>query len=159
MPELIQLDAALEGIMDGIEALIKAEMDQEKETSTLKDIETLVRGNKSRPSPRAPAVWIRGLTAMADHSQRSYAEKWTVSVLILAIVKNTDPEVSYKEATSLAARTRSAILKDRSLGQRKYVQDVKSKSFEMSGPDTGNEALAIATATIEVSFVILENNP
>lgn len=143
--------------MDGVEAAIEAE--REAEEGTLTDIKTLIQGDKSRPTPQPPAVWIRGLMATCDHSQRSYAEKWQVDILILAIVKNTDPAEGYEQATSLAARARSAILKDRTLGNRKYIQDVRSKGFEMSGPDLRNEALCAATATIQVHFVILEKNP
>ena len=159
MPELIKLNTALKGIVDGIEAAITAEMDQDDEGSTLKDVATVIRGDKSRPTPKPPAIWIRPLTATADHAQRSYAEKWQLNVLLLAIIKNTDPEEGYNQATDLAARARSAVLKDRTLGSRKYVQDVRSASFEMSGPDLRNEAITAATATIQVHFVILENNP
>lgn len=159
MPELIKLNEALKGIVDGIEAAIEAERDQESETATLKDIKTVIRGDKSRPTPKPPVVWIRPLTATADHSQRSYAEKWQLNVLLLAIVKNTDPEKGFDQATDLAAKARSAVLKDRTLGNRKYVQDVRSATFEMSGPDLRNEAVTAATATVQVHFVILENNP
>lgn len=156
MPELIRLDEALEGIMEGIGGTL----DQNRGPGNdLEGVKTLVIGDRSRPAPTTPAIWVRGLTASCDHSQRSYAEKWQVNILVLAIIKNANPEDGYREATALAAKARSVILKDRTLGNRKYIQDVRSGNFEMGGPNMQNESLFAATATIQVHFVILENNP
>jgi len=142
----------MDGIMDRLKPAIGA-------GNALEGVKTLIRGDRSRPAPTTPAIWVRSLTASCDQSQRSYTEKWTLNVLVLAIVKNNDPEKGYMEATTLAARARSEILKDRTLGKRAYIQDVRSGNFEMGGPNLQNESLFAATATIEVHFVILENNP
>jgi len=152
MPELIKLEEALEGIMEGIVEAIRT-------SRTLDHVKNIIYGDKSKPGPTPPTLWIRGLQARPNHSQRSYAEKWEFDVLIMAIVKNSDPEKSYKEANALAARARSAVLRDRTLGKRRYVQDVRSGTFEPSGPDMRNESLSAATAVIQVHFVILEENP
>lgn len=156
MPELINLEDALEGIMDGIEAAIRAAINPGQ---PLAGIKTVIRGDRARPAPLPPTIWFRGMSASCDHAQRSHAEKWTFDVLLLAIVKNDDPAEGTREATALAARARTAVLKDRSLGQRRYVQDVRSINFEMSGPNLQNESLFAATATLQVHFIILENNP
>jgi len=156
MPELIKLDEALDGIMTGIVDLITNATGEE---GALQGVETVVRGDRSRPAPVTPAVWVRGMTASCDHTQRSYAEKWVIDVLILGIVKNDEPEQGYKKATELAAKARSEVLKDRCLGNRKYVQDVRSGNFEMGGPDLQNETLFAATAIVQVHFVIMEKNP
>jgi len=156
MPEKIRLDEALEGIMDGI---VNALEQNRGPGNDLEEVKTIVCGDRSRPAPQTPAVWVRALTASCDHSQRSYAEKWQVEIIILAIVKNNQPEDGYREATSLAARARSVVLRDRTLGKRAYVQDVRSGNFEMGGPNLQNESLFASTATIQVHFVILENNP
>lgn len=156
MPELIKLEAALEGILDGIMDQLEAENGEEGELS---DVNTFIRGDKTRPTPVPPTIWVRGLTATPDHTQRSYAEKWMADFIILAIVKKEDPEQGYKDANALAARARSIVLGDRTLGNRNYVQDVRSGQFEMSGPHMQNDTLSAATAIIKVSFVILERNP
>lgn len=152
MPELIKLEDALEGILDGVVEAIRT-------TRTLDSVKSIVRGDKSRPAPSTPAVWVRGLQARPDHTRRSYAEVWVFDVLLLAMIKNEDPEKGYREANALAARARSAVLRDPTLKRRKYIQDVRSGVFEPSGPDMRNESLAAATAIIQVHFVILEENP
>lgn len=157
MPELIKLDEAIEGILDGVIDALEAARAEDGELEGM--VNTVVRGDKSRPAPIPPTIWVRGMPMTCDHSQRSYAEKWTFDILILGIVKNNDPEQAYREANELTAKARSVVLKDRSLGKRKYVQDVRSLRFEPSGPETGNESLSAAAATIQVHFVILENNP
>lgn len=160
MPELIWLDEAVEGILDGCKSVLEKEI---AEDGDLEDfgIEGVIVGDSARPAPRPPALWVRMLQATCDHSQRSYAEKWVVDVLIIAIIRDNDPATGYRTVNKLASRARSVLLKDRSLGNRKYVQDVRSLRYDPSGPvlPGTNESLHAASATIQVHFVILEQNP
>ena len=154
--ELKKLHEALEEILDNIVSLLEDENGKAKELGLKVQI---VRGDRSRPAPRPPTVWVRGMPAVPDHTQRTYAEKWTLPILLLGMIQNTDPEKGYKEATELAARARSIVLGDRTLNNRAFVQDVRSGRFEMSGPATQRDDLFAATAMVDVVFVILERNP
>ncbi len=149
MPQLIKLGDAIEGILASItETLVDAEL-----------AASVVRGERARTTPKVPALWVYGVEARPNHDRRSYAEMWEFEVAIVAITKSDNPETGAKTATTLAAEARSEILKDRSLGNRNYVQDTKSGRFEPSGPDTQKETLFAATAMIVVEFTILERNP
>jgi len=156
VPELIKLDEALDGVLDAVVDKLKAAVGP---GTDLGNVRMVVRGDRSRPAPETPALWVRILTAIPSHERRTYAETWQVDVIVLAIVKSDNPEEGYREATKLAARARSEVLKDRSLGNRKYVQDVRSGNFEASGPGLQNESLFASTAVLQVHFVILEQNP
>jgi hypothetical protein len=156
MPELILLDEALEGILDAIVAALK---EATKEDGLLEGVQTIVRGDRARPNPDQPAIWVYAMPADPDHSQRSYAELFKMDVALLAIVKDSEPEDGYKAANKFAARARSVVLKDRSLGKRKYVQDVRSGRYEPSGPTMQKDTLFAALAFVQVHFLILENNP
>jgi len=154
--KLIKLNEALEGILNSITDMLE---EANGKGHGLGVEATIVRGDRARPQPDLPAVWFHGMPATPDHSQRTMAEKWTLPIAIVALVQNTEPEEGYSQATELAARARSVLIRDRTLRQREYVQDVKSGRFEMSGPDTQREDIFAASAIIEVVFVILENNP
>ncbi len=154
--ELKKLHEALEEILDSVVDLIEAENGKNKDLGVKAQI---VRGDRARPTPKPPAVWVRGMPATPDHTQRSYAEKWILPIILLAIVQNANPEAGSKDATELAARARSIVLGDRTLNNRAYVQDVRSGRFEMSGPATQRDDLFAATAMVDVIFVILERNP
>lgn len=156
MPELIRLDEALEDIIDAVVDVLQKEV---KEEGDLEGVETIVRGDRTRPAPRPPTIWVRCLDAIPNHERRSYAEMWALDVLLIAVVKSDDPEEGYRKATALAARARSVVLKDRSLGLRGFVQDVRSGRFEPSGPDLQNDTLIAASAVVQVHFTILETNP
>lgn len=149
MPELIKLDQAIDGILEAItDKLIEAEL-----------AESVVRGERARTTPAIPALWVYGIQATPNHDRRSYAEMWVFEVAIVAVVKSDKPEDGAIEATTLAAKARSEIIKDRSLGNRNYVQDTKSGRFEPNGPDMNKNNLYAASATIMIEFTILENNP
>jgi len=157
MPKLIQLDEALEGILDSVNATLEAAAG---ETKPLGKVTAIIRGDRKRTQPKTPAIWTRILNAEPDYTRRSMAEVWRADVILLGIVKNQNPDQGSREATRLAARARSEVLKDRSLGLREYVQDVRSGMFEPSGPELqSNENLFTATALLQVHFTILETNP
>lgn len=154
MPSKIYLNEALEQCLT---AIVERLENAAGEGQPLGKVRNVIRGDRSRPNPEAPALWVRGLTATPTHEQRSMAEKWQAEYIIIAIVKSMKPEEGYQQATELAAKARTEVLKDRTLGKRDFVQDVRSGQFEQSGPDMQNDTLFAATAVIQVHFLTLED--
>ena len=153
MPYRIRLDEAINQILDAIVGAIEAEV---TEGGLLGEVKTVIRGDKTRPKPETPSVFVFTDVARAQESPRTLAEQWRLPVICVVTVKEDDPEEGYKKSTELAAKVRSIILKDRSLGLRQFVQDTKSLRFETGGPNNQQGSLFGAAATIEVLLTILE---
>ncbi len=153
MPKHGQLDEVINDILDNIVDMLK---DATATDEALDGVAVVVRGDRSRPRPKTPALWVFGETAQPQPQPRTIAETWHLPVVITPIVKATDPEAGYREATKWAARARSVVLKKRDLGLRDYVQDTRSARFESSAPWHRRETLYSAVAAVLVVFTILE---
>jgi hypothetical protein len=148
--ERIRLDEAINLILDAV-------VNKLKEDCLLSEVNTIVRGDRARPNPKPPSIFVYADVAYPEHPPRTLAESWTLPVLLVSTVKNDKPEEGYQEATTLAAKARSAALKeDRSLGLRDFVQDVRSFRFEPSSPLMRDGSLFGSAAVIQVVFTILE---
>lgn len=149
------LHEALGEILDAVVETLKG---ANVKGGLLEEVETIVRGDRARPRPSLPGLFVYADVARNEHAHRALHETWALPVIIVATVKNDDdPEEGYREATALAARARSvAITKGRRLGLD-FVQDVASTQFEASGPWMREGSLFLSAATIEVRFTILEN--
>lgn len=146
------LATALDGILTGvIEKLTAAK----EEYGALEDVDEIIRGDRARPHPRVPTIWVYPDAATPTHVT-SQQEAWTLPVMLVAVVKNDDPDKGYTAATDLAARARSVVLEGRGLESRDYVQDIVSGRFECSGPWYRDGVLFSAIAVVEVKFRILE---
>lgn len=153
MPNKIALDVALNQIIDAVvERLGSASEDEE---SPLHGV-NIVRGDRSRPRPQTPALWVFAETAQPEHNPRALAETWELPIVITPIIKSDDPEDGYRQATTLAAQARSAVIAGRDLDLRDFVQDVRSGRFEASAPWHRRETLYSAVAQVRVIFTILE---
>lgn len=148
-----KLYEAIEEIIDSIVAMINAETGTGK---ILEGIAEVVRGDRHKTKPDVPAIWIFADIATITHPPMALAEKWTMPIILSAIVKEDDTETGYKKATEYAARARTVILKDRTLGLREFVQDTQSSRFEPSAPWLRQGNLFAANAVINVIFTILE---
>jgi len=153
MPEIMLLADAIEGVLDGIISLLSA---QKTPTGRLPGVSQIVRGDRARPNPIIPAIWVYPDAMTPSNANVTLQEQWVMPILLVSVIKNANPELGYKEATSLAATARSIILKDRTLGSRPYVQDTESGRFEPSGPWYRDGQLFSAVAVVEVTFRILE---
>ncbi|MDI6840436.1 MAG: hypothetical protein QMD71_06295 [bacterium] len=153
MPHQIRLDQAINQILDAIVQTIEAEI---TEGGLLEGVKTVVRGDKTRPKPETPSVFIFTDMAQMQQSPRTLAEQWRLPVIFATTVKNDDPEEGYRQVTELAAKVRSAVLRNRTLGLRNFVQDTKSLRFEAGGPNHQQGSLFGAAAVVEVLFTILE---
>lgn len=153
MPYRIRLDEAINQILDAIVGAIEAEI---TEGGLLEGVKTVIRGDRTRPKPDAPSVFVFSDIAQTRETPRTLAETWSMPVIMVATVRETEPEKGYRSATELAAKVRSAVLKDRSLGLRHFVQDVRSMRFDPGGGEYSEGSLFGAAATVEVIFTILE---
>lgn len=149
----MRLDEAFEAIIDSITNMLIAATGG---GGLLEEVRAVVRGDRARPRPDVPAVWIFAETANPEHNPTTIQESWSLPVVLAAIVKSEEPEEGYRTASSLAARARSVVLKDRTLGLRQVVQDTRSGRFEPGGPWHREGNLYSAVAVLQVTFRIRE---
>jgi len=153
MPYIKDLASAIKDILDSIKSILESATE---EGELLEGVKEVVRGDRVRPRPEPPTIWIFTDEAVAIHPPMSLAEKWSLPIVLSAVYKTDDPDTGYMEATSLAAKARSVILKDRTLGLRNFIQDVQSVRFDPSGPHFNEGQLYGAAATVNVIFTIFE---
>lgn len=149
----MRLDEAYDAIMGAITSRLESE---KSGTGLLSGVTTVIRGDRARPRPATPSVWVFAETLRPGHEQTTIQESWTLPVVLAAIVKDDSPEEGYRAASSLAARARSAVLADRTLGLRTLVQDTRSDRFEPGGPWHQEGNLYSAVAVVQVTFRIRE---
>lgn len=150
----MRLDEAFEAIINSVIGVLSAATVD----GLLVGVNTVVRGDRARPRPDVPAVWVFAENANPEHSPTTLQERWVMPIALVAIVKSDDTEEGYRGASSLAARARSVVLKDRTLGLRRLVQDTRSGRFEPSGPWHREGNLYSSVALVEVTFRILEGH-
>lgn len=150
-----RLDEAFEEIMTAIKSMLEAECHA---NGMLAGVEAVVRGDRARPKPPTPCIWVFGETANPSHNPTTIQERWSLPIVLTSIYKSDDPEVGYRKASEFAAKARSIILRDRTLGLRDFVQDTRSGRFEPSGPWHSEGQLYGAVAVVEVTFRIREGS-
>lgn len=131
----IRFDEAYEGIINAYNDCLEA---AKVEGALLEDVKTVIRGDRTRPTPKPPAIWIFPMTSLNNQTM-ALSEDWTLPVQLIAVVKSNDPIKGYYESFKLASKARSVILKDRNLGLE-YVRDTISNSFEATDEGTGNKS-------------------
>ncbi|HSW42699.1 MAG TPA: hypothetical protein VLM76_09345 [Patescibacteria group bacterium] len=154
----VRLDEAIEAILDAMVAVVRAAATTPG--NPLASLRSVVRGDRARPMPDLPSLWIvpepASNTHVATAGGRGIAETWAMPVRLAALVKSDDPPAAGRECVRLAARARSEVLRDRQLGLP-YVADVTSTAFDAAvrrNPD--NSLLYWADATLTVRFTVLE---
>ena len=149
---------------DAVEAIIDAMVDridaarQESESgqdNPLVDVKEVVRGNRTRPMPKLPAIWVVPQTATNASTSPGLAEVWSMPVTIAAMVKSDDPEQGGRDAARLASRARSVVLGGRRLGLE-YVNDVVSTSLNPVAVHGANVNIHATDAVVTVRFLIRE---
>ena len=146
----VRLDEAVEAIVDAIVEAVTGEAVAGGDV----DAVSVVRGDRARPMPELPAVWV--VPDQAVHNGTTYGdeEQWDLGVALAGMVSADDPEEGGRAAARLAARARSAVLVDRTLGLE-YVIDVKSTLFDSSSRSSErNRNIHWADATIQVTFSV-----
>lgn len=149
--QTISMADAFEDIVDAYDSILKAEI---KTGGLLENVKTIVRGDRTRPNPTPPSIWIFPQTGLNNQTM-SIKEDWELPVQLVAIVKDTDPIQGYYNSFKLAANARSAILKNRKLGVE-CVRDTVSKSFNATQAPNNRKNLYAHFALLNTHFNVLE---
>ena len=158
MPVPILLEDAVEEILDAMVSVLEAATESESSPPAvdLSEVATVVRGDRARPQPRNPSLWVFPGLAVADHTTHGLAEAWTMPVTLAALVSSDDPEQGARDCVRLAARARRCVLRDRDLALA-YVQDVVSTRLDPGARTSErNRNLHWADAIVTVRFKIWE---
>lgn len=150
----VGLADAIERVCDAVVGAIDAGIRPKGE---LPDVAAVVRGDRSRPQPKMPCVWVVPDQATCDNTATGLREQWTLLVRIAALVVSDDPDKGGRDAVRFAAIARSLTLRDRRLGLP-FVNSVKSFRFDAS-PRVAerNRNLYWADATVQVTFQVRED--
>jgi len=147
---------------DAIEAVLCAmvtAVESAKTTDTeLAKCSKTVRGDRIRPVPNLPVVWIVSEPATVDGTSPGLAERWTMPVRVAGLVANADVEAGSKQAVKIACGARRAILANRRLSLA-YVADVVSAGFDMAARHglVQNRATHWVDVTLTVHFTVRES--
>lgn len=145
------LAEALEGIVDAVIAAIQAEVADSD--GPLSGVAAVVRGDRARPMPKLPAIWVIPEPASAQQTEYGDDERWSVPITAAALVKDDDPEAAGRACVALAAEARAAVLRAGSKLGLDYVIDVRSLRFDaLSRTAERNRDLHWADATVRVEF-------
>lgn len=161
MAKTVYLHEAIDEILDALKGQLEAATVTPvppAEAGLLADVATVVIGERSRPRPQMPALWVFGGVAVNTHVTAGLRETWELPVDLVAVVQGDDPEAAYRLATSVAARARTIALEDRRLDLA-YVNDIVSTRFESSRQfNVDNRTIYSAAATVTVRFSVYERS-
>jgi hypothetical protein len=153
MPTQVTLADAVEAILEGLRQRLD---DATAPAGRLAGIAAVVRGDRARPMPANPSLWIVPEPATADHTTHGLAEAWTLPITLAALVSNDDPEEGGKDCVRYAALARQEALRGRDLGLA-YVADIVSTRFDAAARSSErNRNLHWADATVTVRFKVWE---
>lgn len=144
------LDEAVEGILDAIVDGISAAA--EEVGGGLDEVQAVVRGDRARPMPKLPAVWVVPQPMTATQETYGNEEAWTMRVSIAALVKSDSPEEGGRKAQRFAARA-AAVVKSLRPDLSGYVVDIRMDSFDPTARSSErNRNLFWTDATVRVTF-------
>lgn len=152
MPDPIRLDEAIDAVLDAIKGLLTT---AQSTGELLEDVESIVIGERSRPRPDLPAIWVLSGVAQNQHTTAGLRETWLLPIDLVSVVQGDEPEDARRLAGRLAARARTVVMSNsRRLGLA-YVNDIVSTSFDAASEheidnQTIYSAVAIVTARITI---------
>lgn len=153
-----KLDESVEAIIDAIVAAVQTAVDDSGEDGLLQDVKAVVRGDRARPMPELPAVWV--VPQPAQMLRGTYGnEDWSFPVSIAGLVKADDPASGGRSSQAITALARSAALlcKSDMDSRGAQVTDVVSTSFDPTARSSEqNRTLFWTEATVTVTFVVNE---
>jgi hypothetical protein len=156
MTTTILLEDAIEEIIDAMIAAIDDARQESDSDAPLAAVQKVIRGNRTRPMPDLPAIWVVPQVAVNAQTSPGLAEVWTMPVTIAAMVKDDDPDDGSRLAARLAARARSVVLGGRRLGLD-YVNDVVSTNLNpVAVHGNRNRNIHATDATVTVRFLVRE---
>lgn len=142
----MRLDQAVEQILDAVASAVASD-------PRLAEVRTVVRGDRARPMPQLPAVWVVPEPGTQAAETYGAEESWTLPVSLAALVRADDPERGGRDAARLAALARSAVLAVPRLGLP-FVVEVRSTRIDLAARSERNQNLFWADVTVQVSFVV-----
>jgi hypothetical protein len=138
--------------LEEIQEAIKTILEQEKESGYLTEVETVIRGDRARPKPPTPVVWLFINNATPESSTLSLVQSWGLTVTLSVVYKSDDPSRGFFKATEIATKAREVILRNRKLGLD-YVSDIKDINFTPSNPAMANGNLYNSEWMFSVKFI------
>ena len=149
---MMDLADSIEAILDGFVEAITLETG---EGGSIQEVETVVRGERARPLPKMPAVWVVPQPARFVLETYGEEEAWSMLVSIAALVKSDDPDMGGRKAQQIAARARAAALEFSAEGVA--ITDVLSETFDPTARSSErNRTLFWCEATVRVTFTVDE---
>jgi hypothetical protein len=143
------LHEAVEQILDAVCAAVASD-------PALSEIEEVIRGERARPMPRLPAIWVVPEPATQDGETFGAQESWTMPITLAAVVGAEDPEQGARDAARLAARARAAVLRSPAL-ELDWITWVRSVRVDLAARSAErNRTVYWADATVEVRFTTEE---
>ena len=148
----ISLPDAIDQILDAMQETLTAA----KFSGILSDVNTIVLGDRARPHPELPSLWVFAAPALNEHTSHGLAETWSMPVNLVALRNDEVPEQGFRATADLAARANKIIVSQRDLGLG-FVVDVTSTRFEPTREQTLDHlVIYAAAATVTVKFNVFD---
>lgn len=148
-PTQLRFDQALTQVVDTAHGRLTAALDP---GGLLETATAVVKGDRARARPDPPYLWVTVGAGTATHA-RALHETWEVALMLAAFVRSEQPEDGWVEAFVLAARARSVVLADRTLGLG-FVEDTQSAELGPLGQFTSTRKFgAFARLNVRLSLV------
>lgn len=153
---MAELAESVEAITDAIVAAVQAMVAEGG--SPIADVKSVVRGDRARPMPDLPSVWIVPDTAQME--QATYGEEtWSLPVSVAALVQGDTPATAGRDSQRIAAHARRAALHAKEAAQTAgaEVTDIVSESFDPTARTSErNRLLFWSEAVVRVTFTVIE---
>lgn len=148
------LDVSVEVILDAIVEAVEAEVGG----GTLSEVKSVVRGDRARPMPPLPSVWI--VPQVATQDEATYGEEtWTLPVSVSALVKGDSPAEAGRSSQRFTALARTAALGAEAAMEAAgaEVTMIRSTTFDPTARSSErNRNLFWTEATVAVTFTVRE---
>jgi hypothetical protein len=148
MPLAESTDAILDAMVDAVRA-------ETQPGGLLEGVKAVVNGDRERPMPKLPAIWV--IPQLATFAQETFGdeETWSMLVSIAALVKSDDPATGSRLALEYSSRARRPVLAVRPASVA--ITDIRSETFDPAARSSEqNRNLFWTDATVRVVFTVLE---
>lgn len=143
-----RLDEAVEQVLETVAGAIEAD-------EGLAEVASVVLGERARPMPELPAVWVVPEPATQAAETYGAQETWSLPVGLAVVVRSEDPDDGARRAARLAARARRAVLR---AAWPPWVTRVRSVRADLAARSSErNRNLHWADVTVEVRFSVEED--
>lgn len=152
---MARLDESIEDVIDTVVAAVLAKT---AVNESLDGVKSVVRGDRARPMPELPAVWI--VPQPARMIRETYEdETWSLPLSLAALVKGDTPADAGRESQRITALARSAALQAKAAAEAAgaAVTDIVSTSFDPTARSSErNRNLFWTEAVVTVTFTVTE---